>query len=167
MYGGFPATGVTGYLHPELRNLTIIDTAISDFHSVVIAKLPVDNNAGGWVYSKGVSSLGALGLGSLRTSTATFEIVPFFRDNNIRVRDCEVGLAHTACLSTTARMFVFGSGSDGNVLLPGLQNAFEPVEVPLFNVTRIGAGQVTTYALLGRLSALTSPRRERLPLCLG
>jgi alpha-tubulin suppressor-like RCC1 family protein len=86
---------------------SIIDFNLSFYHAMLLTSK-------GDLYSWGTNHHGILGYGNLDQSNTPINIESYFDfDSNERVRDIQLGVAHSAALTSENRVFVWGLNNQG------------------------------------------------------
>lgn len=94
----------------------VVKVAMGPSHTAVIT-------TDGELYTFGYGAHGVLGHGDSNVHTFTPQIVQFFQENNIRVKDVAVGNHHTAVLTEKGEVYTWGFGGKSLNLL---KNIFAP-----------------------------------------
>lgn len=88
----------------------------------------------GDLYTFGYGHYGVLGLNKGDTSEYTPNLVSFFRENNLRVKDVVVGQYHTAAVTENGQLYTWGFGGKS-------RNPFANIFAPSFGALGLGSNQ--------------------------
>jgi len=99
----------------EFHN-NVVKVAMGPSHTAVVTN-------DGELYTFGWGAHGVLGHGTKDIHSFTPQLVQYFNDNNIRVKDVAVGKHHTAALTTNGEVYTWGFGGKS---MNFLKNMFNP-----------------------------------------
>lgn len=108
------------------QKLKIRDIRGGGHHTIVLTD-------SGEVWVAGGNEVGTLGIGeSEKTDFFDFTKIPFFAEQNIRIRSIAAGYSHNLAISEDDKVYVWGYNEDGQLGLGDSNNRFEPVENTFF-----------------------------------
>ena len=118
------------------NNISIKQISTGDFHTLVVAE-------NGLVYGTGRNDFGQLGLGHNETCH-TFTKIPFFKDNDISIKQISTGGFHTLVVAENGLVYGVGRNDFGQLGLGHNKTCHTFTKIPFFKDNNISIKQIST-----------------------